>query len=207
MSIGGEPGLLWQPDKHFRDAGAGTLDWWSTTSDPATATDDSRVTGKTTRCCRRVLTSASWIPRLGRHRRTISENDIMAMDLFGYSIGAPAPVRPPNDNFVNANGSTEYSGTLTGTNCLVELESRRTQSRRLSWRQISLVFMGVTRQRSDNHRHHRQQLRYDARGLLRRHAVKQLSHVALERRHRQRSKQCQSSSVQCSGRRKLLDCR
>src|SRR6185437_15852550 len=40
-------------------------------------------------------------PTLGTGlRRTISENDILAIDLFGYSIGSPAPVRPPNDNFV-----------------------------------------------------------------------------------------------------------
>lgn len=48
-------------------------------------------------------------------RRTISENDIMAIDLFGYSIGAPAPVRPPNDNFVNATVLQNNSGTLNGS--------------------------------------------------------------------------------------------
>ena len=49
-------------------------------------------------------------------RRTISENDILAIDLFGYSIGAPVPVRPPNDNFVNGIVLQNNSGTLTGTN-------------------------------------------------------------------------------------------
>jgi N-acetylneuraminic acid mutarotase len=55
-------------------------------------------------------------PTLGSGiRRTISENDIMAIDLFGYSIGAPAPVRPPNDNFVNGIALQNNSGTLTGS--------------------------------------------------------------------------------------------
>jgi len=55
-------------------------------------------------------------PTLGRSiRRTISENDITAIDLFGYSIGAPAPVRPPNDNFANAIVLQNNSGTLTGS--------------------------------------------------------------------------------------------
>jgi N-acetylneuraminic acid mutarotase len=55
-------------------------------------------------------------PTLGAGiRRTISENDIMAIDLFGYSIGAPAPVRPPNDNFVNGIVLQNNSGTLTGS--------------------------------------------------------------------------------------------
>jgi hypothetical protein len=49
-------------------------------------------------------------------RRTISENDILAIDLFGYSIGLPAPVRPPNDNFANLVALQNNSGTLTGTN-------------------------------------------------------------------------------------------
>lgn len=35
-------------------------------------------------------------------RRTLSENDLAALDLFGYSIGGPAIVRPPNDDFANA---------------------------------------------------------------------------------------------------------
>lgn len=56
-------------------------------------------------------------PTLGRGiRRTISENDVMAIDLFGYSIGGPAPVRPPNDNFVNGIVLQNNSGTLTGSN-------------------------------------------------------------------------------------------
>jgi N-acetylneuraminic acid mutarotase len=56
-------------------------------------------------------------PTLGRAlRRTISENDIMTIDLFGYSIGAPAPVRPSNDNFVNGIVLQNNSGSLTGSN-------------------------------------------------------------------------------------------
>jgi N-acetylneuraminic acid mutarotase len=56
-------------------------------------------------------------PTLGSGlRRTISENDILAIDLFGYSIGAPPPVRPPNDNFVNAIVLQSNAGMLTGTN-------------------------------------------------------------------------------------------
>jgi hypothetical protein len=48
-------------------------------------------------------------------RRTISENDIIAIDLFGYSIGV-TPVRPSNDNFVNAIFMQSASGTLTTNN-------------------------------------------------------------------------------------------
>jgi N-acetylneuraminic acid mutarotase len=63
-------------------------------------------------------------PTLGRGlRRTISENDIMAIDLFGYSIGAPAPVRPANDNFVNGIVLQNNSGTLTGSNVSATRES------------------------------------------------------------------------------------
>jgi len=55
-------------------------------------------------------------PTLARGvRKTISENDITALDLFGYSIGLPAPVRPPNDNFANAIALQTNSGTLTGS--------------------------------------------------------------------------------------------
>src|SRR6185503_8791800 len=49
-------------------------------------------------------------------RRTLSENDILALDLFGYAIGGPAPVRPPNDNFANAIVLATATGSLTGTN-------------------------------------------------------------------------------------------
>ena len=49
-------------------------------------------------------------------RRTISENDILALDLFGYSIGAPAPVRPVNDNFANAIALSADPGSISGTN-------------------------------------------------------------------------------------------
>jgi len=49
-------------------------------------------------------------------RRTISENDILALDLFGYAIGAPAPVRPVNDNFANAIALSTGPGSISGTN-------------------------------------------------------------------------------------------
>lgn len=49
-------------------------------------------------------------------RRTISENDMMALDRFGYSISAPPPVRPPNDNFADAIVLQMNSGTLNGSN-------------------------------------------------------------------------------------------
>jgi alpha-tubulin suppressor-like RCC1 family protein len=49
-------------------------------------------------------------------RRTISENDMMALDLLGYTIGGPPIVRPPNDNFANSIALTTASGTITGTN-------------------------------------------------------------------------------------------
>lgn len=49
-------------------------------------------------------------------RRTISENDLNALDLFGYSNGAPPPVRPPNDNFINSVTLNDVSGATTGSN-------------------------------------------------------------------------------------------
>lgn len=49
-------------------------------------------------------------------RRTISENDIIAFDLFGYSISGSAPVRPPHNDFVNAVVLQTNSGTVTGNN-------------------------------------------------------------------------------------------
>ncbi|HXC71652.1 MAG TPA: NF038122 family metalloprotease [Pyrinomonadaceae bacterium] len=60
-------------------------------------------------------------PTLSRGlRRTMSENDVLALDLFGYAIGGPAPVRPPNDNFANAfalpTASASTSGSTSGTN-------------------------------------------------------------------------------------------
>lgn len=56
-------------------------------------------------------------PTLARGlRRTISENDILALNLFGYSIGGPAPVRPPNDNFASAAAMTSGAGSISGTN-------------------------------------------------------------------------------------------
>jgi hypothetical protein len=49
-------------------------------------------------------------PTLGDgERSTISENDLKAIDMFGYTLGGPPRVPPPNDNFVG-------SGTVTGTN-------------------------------------------------------------------------------------------
>jgi len=63
-------------------------------------------------------------PTLNRGlRRTISENDISAIDLFGYSIGLPPPVRPPNDNFVNAITLQTSSGSLAGANVSATRES------------------------------------------------------------------------------------
>jgi alpha-tubulin suppressor-like RCC1 family protein len=56
-------------------------------------------------------------------RRTISENDMLAIDLFGYAIGGPALVHPPNDNFANAIALTTGNGTLTGTNVNATRES------------------------------------------------------------------------------------
>src|SRR6185503_8287361 len=35
-------------------------------------------------------------------RRTFSENDLNAIDHFGYTLGGPPIVRPPNDNFADA---------------------------------------------------------------------------------------------------------
>jgi alpha-tubulin suppressor-like RCC1 family protein len=49
-------------------------------------------------------------------RRTITENDIAAFDTFGYSIGLPPPVRPPNDNAANPIRLEGASGSITGTN-------------------------------------------------------------------------------------------
>ena len=49
-------------------------------------------------------------------RRTMSENDMIALDLFGYTLGGPALVRPPNDNFDNAIALSNTSGTVNGTN-------------------------------------------------------------------------------------------
>lgn len=49
-------------------------------------------------------------------RRTISENDMLALNLFGYSIGGPAIVRPPNDNFANPIAMTSGAGSISGTN-------------------------------------------------------------------------------------------
>ena len=63
-------------------------------------------------------------PTLGRGlRRTISENDMLALDLLGYAIGGPALLRPPNDNFQNAIALTTNAGSVTGTNVNATRES------------------------------------------------------------------------------------
>ena len=55
-------------------------------------------------------------PTLSRGvRRTITENDIRALDLLGYSVVFD-PARPTNDNFANAVGLGGVSGGVTGTN-------------------------------------------------------------------------------------------
>ncbi|HWS89121.1 MAG TPA: NF038122 family metalloprotease [Pyrinomonadaceae bacterium] len=55
-------------------------------------------------------------PTLSRSvRRTITENDIRAIDLLGYSV-AFDPQRPANDNFANAVQLSGLSGSYTGTN-------------------------------------------------------------------------------------------
>ena len=89
-------------------------------------------------------------------RRTISENDIMAIDVFGYSIGAPAPVRPPNDNFANAISLQTNSGMLTATNVSATREANEPSHAGFTGRQIGLVFVGVAAQRADDDRHDRQ---------------------------------------------------
>jgi hypothetical protein len=62
-------------------------------------------------------------PTLARGvRKTITDNDVKAMDAFGYSIGGTVPPPPPpdpapaNDNFANAVVLQGSSGTVTGTN-------------------------------------------------------------------------------------------
>jgi len=49
-------------------------------------------------------------------RKTVSENDLRAIDLFGYSTGGPPVVRPPNDNFANAISLPTTSGAVNGSN-------------------------------------------------------------------------------------------
>ena len=49
-------------------------------------------------------------------RRSITENDINALDLFGYSVEPPAPVRPTNDGFVNPIILQSNGGTFNGSN-------------------------------------------------------------------------------------------
>jgi hypothetical protein len=49
-------------------------------------------------------------------RRTLSENDLKAIDLFGYRLGGPPVVRPPNDNFVDAISLGGSAGNIYGTN-------------------------------------------------------------------------------------------
>ena len=66
-------------------------------------------------------------------RRQISENDTLALDLFGYSIGGPAPVRPVNDNFANATVLSPDSGTINGTNVSATREGWRARTRFSAW--------------------------------------------------------------------------
>ncbi|MET0648325.1 MAG: NF038122 family metalloprotease [Pyrinomonadaceae bacterium] len=47
--------------------------------------------------------------------RSITENDIRAIDLLGYSVVFD-PQRPANDNFANSTGLAGTSGGITGTN-------------------------------------------------------------------------------------------
>ena|GEM_PF-1304442 len=55
-------------------------------------------------------------------RKTITDNDVKAIDSFGYAIGGTAPPpptpdpAPANDNFVNAVVLQGSTGTVTGTN-------------------------------------------------------------------------------------------
>ncbi|HLL75181.1 MAG TPA: NF038122 family metalloprotease, partial [Pyrinomonadaceae bacterium] len=54
----------------------------------------------------------------GRHD-TISESDLKAIDLFGYSVASPfttPPAPPPNDDFANAQQLSGTSARVTGTN-------------------------------------------------------------------------------------------
>ncbi len=49
-------------------------------------------------------------------RKQISENDLRAIDMFGYTLGGPPIVRPLNDNFADAINIPGNSGSLNGTN-------------------------------------------------------------------------------------------
>jgi hypothetical protein len=51
----------------------------------------------------------------GGLRRTITENDVRAIDLLGYTVSFN-PVRPENDNFAAAASLQGASGTFAGTN-------------------------------------------------------------------------------------------
>ncbi|HYH85107.1 MAG TPA: NF038122 family metalloprotease, partial [Pyrinomonadaceae bacterium] len=62
-------------------------------------------------------------PTLSRSlRRTISENDIRAIDLLGYSV-AFNPTRPANDNFASAADLQGASGNFTGTSVFATREA------------------------------------------------------------------------------------
>ncbi|MDT7602571.1 MAG: hypothetical protein QOF61_568, partial [Acidobacteriota bacterium] len=54
--------------------------------------------------------------RRGEHK-SITANDVRAMDFFGYSVGQiVVPPPPANDNFANAQSLTGFTGGVTGTN-------------------------------------------------------------------------------------------
>ncbi|HEU4433613.1 MAG TPA: NF038122 family metalloprotease, partial [Pyrinomonadaceae bacterium] len=57
-------------------------------------------------------------------QRDITDNDLRAIDIFGYSsIIAPLPPAPPNDNFSAAQTITGCAGTANGTNLGATRES------------------------------------------------------------------------------------
>lgn len=57
-------------------------------------------------------------------RREITERDIRAIDLFGYSLNTSTPPPPPaNDNFGSAQAITGCSGSVNGTNINATSES------------------------------------------------------------------------------------
>src|SRR5215213_4150362 len=45
-------------------------------------------------------------------RKQISENDLKTLDMFGYTLGGPPIVRPPNDNFGDAINLSGNSGSV-----------------------------------------------------------------------------------------------
>ena len=62
-------------------------------------------------------------PTIGRGlRRTISENDVRALELIGYTVGFN-PVRPINDNFLSAVILSGTSGSSSGTSLYATREA------------------------------------------------------------------------------------